>query len=85
MFEDETVDVMCPKCGRQNTILVREFEENAETHFVCSGCASGVRIEAAEFHDRLQQVRKELEEFQREAAHDGKQRSKRPRKDDFQI
>jgi len=85
MFEDETVDVECPKCGRQNSILVREFEESAETHFVCAGCKVGVRIEASEFRKRLEQVRKELQELQRGAAQEGRRRSRRPRKGDFQI
>lgn len=85
MYEDETIDVECPKCARQNSILVREFEETAETHFVCEGCKVGVRIEASEFRERLEQVRQELQELQREAAQEVKRRSKRPRKDDFQI
>jgi len=85
MFEDETVDVECPSCGRQNSIRVREFEEIAETHFVCEGCKVSVKIEASEFRERLEQVRKELQELQREAAQEGKRRSKRPRKGDFQI
>ncbi len=85
MFEDETIDVECPKCGHQNSILVREFEEISETHFICEDCKVAVRIEASEFRERLEQVRKELEELQREAVQEGKRRSKRPRKDDFQI
>jgi transposase-like protein len=85
MFEDETIDVACPKCGHKNSILVREFEESAETHFVCEGCKVGVRIEANEFRHRLEQVRAELEDLEREAARDVKQKAKRPRKGDFQI
>ena len=46
MFEDETVDVKCPKCGHLNSILIHEIEEHAETHFVCVGCKAGVRLEA---------------------------------------
>ncbi len=84
MFEDETVDVACPKCGHLNSILVHEFEENAETHFVCGRCKAGVQIEANEFRQRLDQVRDELEELEREAER-GERKSKRPRKGDFQI
>ena len=80
MFEDETVDVACPKCGHFNSILVHEFEEHTETHFVCVGCKVGVRIEANEFRQRLSQVREELEELERDA-----KKSKRPKKGDFQI
>jgi DNA-directed RNA polymerase subunit RPC12/RpoP len=85
MFEDETVDVACPKCGHRNSILVRDFEENAETHFVCTSCGVGVKIEADEFKHRLDQVLKEVEDLEREAARDAKRPPKRPRKGDFQI
>ncbi len=85
MFEDETIDVACPKCGHKNSILVREFEENAQTHFVCEKCRARVRIEAAEFKQRLDQVRQEVESLEREAARDARRPSRRPRKGDFQI
>lgn len=85
MFEDDTVDVACPKCGHRNSILVREFEEHAETHFVCASCKAGVKIEANEFRERLEQVRKELTSLERAAARETKKKSKRPRKGDFQI
>jgi len=84
MFEDETVDVACPKCGHLNSILVHEFEESAETHFICVGCNVGVRIEAKEFRQRLGQVRDELAELERGAARDA-MKGKRPKKDDFEI
>jgi len=85
MFEDETIDIACPKCGHMNSILVHEFEENAKTHFVCEGCKAGVRIEAQHFHDRLAEVRRELAELERHAAGGAKPKPARPRKDDFQI
>ena len=86
MFEDESVnvDVACPNCGHLNSMPVHEFEESAERHFVCVGCKAGVRIEANEFRKRLDNVREELEELEREAARESK-KGKRPRKDDFQI
>ena len=85
MFEDESValDIACPKCGHKNSILAHEFEESAETHFVCVGCKVGVKIEANEFRERLDGVRKELEELERAARDSTK--GKRPRKGDFQI
>jgi len=85
MFEDETVDVACPKCGFKNSILVRELEASAETHFVCQKCQVGVRIEADEFKHRLDEVLKEVEDLEREASRDAKRPSKRARKGDFQI
>jgi DNA-directed RNA polymerase subunit RPC12/RpoP len=85
MFEDETVDIECPKCGHWNAMLVRGFEENAETHFVCVNCKTGVKVEADEFRHRLDQVRKELEELERDAEQKAKPKPKRPGKDDFQI
>jgi phage FluMu protein Com len=84
MFEDETVDVKCPKCGHLNSILVHEIEEHAETHFVCVGCKAGVRLEAAEFRQHLGKVRDELAELERDAARQSTPR-KRPGKDDFEI
>lgn len=85
MFEDETVDIACPNCGYKNSILVREFEKSAETHFVCESCKAGVKIEANEFRHRLEQVREELESLERDAARESKRKGKRPRKGDFQI
>jgi len=85
MFEDETVDVRCPKCGHLNTIQVREFEERAEAHFVCDACKTGVKVEGREFHDRLARLREEVEDLEREAARETKGKPRRPRKGDFQI
>ena len=85
MFEDETVDIACPKCGHLNSVLVRDFEESAETHFVCVSCKVGVKIEANEFRRRLDKVKEELEELERDAARESKRKTKRPRKGDFQI
>jgi hypothetical protein len=84
MFEDDTVDVACPKCGHLNSILVHEFEASAETHFICVGCKSGVRIEAKEFRAHLSQVRDELAELERDAAREARKGPK-PKKGDFQI
>lgn len=84
MFEDQTVDLACPKCGHLNTILVRDFEESAETHFVCEGCKTGVKVEGSQFHDRLAELTKELEELEREVSRD-QRKTRRPRKGDFQI
>jgi len=83
MFEDQTVDVACPKCGHLNSVLVRDFEESAESHFVCESCKVGVKIEASEFRRRLQEVSRELEELEREAAREAK--PKPQKKDDYQI
>lgn len=83
MFEDETVDIKCPQCGHLNSILVREFEAASESHIVCVGCKAAVKVEAHEFRQRLDDVRKELEELERTA-----ERSipkPRPAKDDYQI
>jgi len=85
MFEDQTVDLNCPKCGHLNTLMVRDFEAQSETRFVCEGCKTAVKVEGREFHDRLTQLSKEVEELEREAARDSKVKARRPRKDDFQI
>jgi transposase-like protein len=83
MFEDETVDIACPNCGQKNSIMVRDFEGSSESRITCHHCGVIVKVEAEEFHQRLGLVRKELEEIQREARRTTK--SRRPRKDDFQI
>jgi len=82
MFEDESIDVACPKCGHRNSILVRAIEESTEVHFVCEGCKAGVKAEAGKFRKQLDRVREELEKLEREA---GGKRPKTPRKGDFQI
>ena len=85
MFEDETFDVKCPKCGHLNSVLIHEIEEHAETHFVCVGCKAGVRLEAEEFRrQHISHVRNELAELERDAARQSTPR-KRPGKDDFEI
>jgi hypothetical protein len=63
---------------------VHEFEEHAETHFVCIGCKVGVRVEANEFRQRLSQVRDELKELERGAAREAK-KGRLPKKGGFQI
>lgn len=83
MFEDETVDIACPNCGQKNSILVRDFEASSEARVSCHHCGVVVKIEAEEFRQRLDLLRKELEEIQLEARRAS--RSRRPRKDDFQI
>jgi len=83
MFEDETVDFACPNCGQKNSILVRDFEAIAEAHVNCHHCHVMVKVEAEEFRKRLALVRKELEEIQVKARR--ATRSRRVRKDDFQI
>ncbi len=84
MFEDETVDVKCPKCGAINTLLVREFEERNEAHFACESCKTSVKVEGSEFHARLAELRREVEELEREAGRSPK-KPRRPRKGDYQI
>ena len=85
MFEDQTVDILCPNCGHVNPVPVRDFEEHTESHLVCASCKAGVKIEAQEFSQRLEEVRKELEELEFEATRESAQKIKRPRKGDFQI
>jgi transcription elongation factor Elf1 len=85
MFEDETVDIACPRCGHRNSLLVREVEASAESHIVCANCKVGVKVEAREFQQRLDQVRKELEEIQRDADSENKKLKPRGTKDDYSI
>ncbi|MGH7923578.1 MAG: hypothetical protein ACREQH_03180 [Candidatus Binatus sp.] len=82
MFEDETIDIACPKCGFQNSLLVRELERKAETHIICQGCHVGVKVEAAEFQQRLNQINDEVEDMEAQAR---QAKSPKPRKGDFQI
>jgi hypothetical protein len=85
MFEDQTVDILCPNCGHVNSVPVRDFEEHTESHLICVSCKAGVKIEAQEFRQRLEAVRKELEELELEATRESTQKIQRPRKGDFQI
>lgn len=85
MFEDETIDLTCPNCGHKNSVLVREFEQSSEAHIICQSCKVGVKIEAEEFRHRLNDVRKELEDIERAADRETKQKTRRGRKGDFQI
>lgn len=82
MFEDETVNIACPKCGFKNTLLVQELEHTSETHIVCQGCHVGVKVEAAEFQHRLSEINDEVEAMELQAR---QARTPKPRKGDFQI
>jgi len=84
MFEDETVDVKCPRCGHLNSVLVHELEAKPEAHIVCVGCQAHVLVEAQEFQQRLGKVRDELEELERDAARQAL-RGAPPKKGDFEI
>ena len=48
----------------------------------CINCKAGIRIEAHEFRQHLDDVRKELEEFEREATRESRPIEQRPRKGD---
>ena len=85
MFEDETVDISCPKCNHRNSLLVREIEARTEAHIVCEKCKVALKVEAREFQLRLDQVRKELEDIQREVASANIKPKPRRSKDDYQI
>jgi transcription elongation factor Elf1 len=85
MFEDETIDIACPQCGHRNSLLVREVETKVESHIVCENCKVGIKIEARGFQERLDEVRKELEEIEREAHNENKKLKSRRVKDDYQI
>jgi DNA-directed RNA polymerase subunit RPC12/RpoP len=82
MFEDETIDIACPKCGFKNSLLVRELEQTSETHIVCQSCKVGVIVEASEFQHRLNEINNEVEAMEVEARHS---KNPKPRKGDFQI
>jgi Fe2+ or Zn2+ uptake regulation protein len=82
MFEDETINIACPKCGFKNALLVREIEQHSETHIVCQGCHVGVKVEAAEFQKRLNEINDEVENMQVQAR---QAKLPKPRKGDFQI
>jgi uncharacterized Zn finger protein (UPF0148 family) len=85
MFEDETVDIICPNCGHRNSLLIREVEAHTESHIICNSCKVGVKVEAQGFQRRLDEVRKELEDIEREAAAASKQPPPRRSKDDYSI
>jgi transcription elongation factor Elf1 len=85
MFEDETIDISCPKCSHRNSVLIREIETITESHIVCEKCKVHIKIEAKGFQERLDQVRKELDEIQRHAQSESRKPSPRRSKDDYQI
>ncbi len=85
MFEDETISIACPQCGFKNSLLVREIEHTSESHIVCQGCQVGVKVEASEFQNRLNEISKEVETMSLEARRAGKKIQNRIRKGDFQI
>jgi transcription elongation factor Elf1 len=85
MFEDETVDIACPNCGHRNSLLVREVEAKTESHIVCNNCKAFVKIETEGFQQRLDQVRKELADIEREARRDTDKPKPRRAKDDYEI
>jgi len=85
MFEDETITIGCPQCSHIIPILVRDLEDSSEAHVTCGSCRAAVKVEAREFQQRLEVVRKELDEIQFEAKRGSKKFARRPRKGDFQI
>jgi transcription elongation factor Elf1 len=83
MFEDEIIDIACPKCSHKSSVLLREIDGKNESHIACEKCKVLVKVEARGFQQRIDQVRMELENIQREANFE----NPRPRrvKDDYQI
>jgi len=82
MFEDETIDVACPKCGFKNTLLVQELEHASEAHFECHGCKARVKLDTSAFRHRLSEINEEVEKLETVAR---QQNKPKPRKGDFQI
>jgi len=85
MFEDETISIACPRCGYRNSLLVREFEQTSETRIACEGCRVGIKVEASEFQQRLNQISNELQTMSLEARQARRKSLNRIRKGDFQI
>ena len=84
MFEEETVDISCPKCGHRNSLMVREVEAQTESHIVCGNCGVGVKIETQGFRERL--VRYAKTEGNRAAGTQGEQNAQiATTKDDYSI
>ena len=84
MFEDETIDIACPHCGYRTSLLVVEVEATAESHIICKKCNAGIKIDTRDFQQRLDQIRKELEEMERNARSTSRGAQRRT-KDDYQI
>ena len=78
-------DLACPNCGFKNPLLVRELERSSETRIACQGCRVGIKLEASEFQQRLNQISNELEIMSLEARQARRKSLNRIRKGDFQI
>jgi transposase-like protein len=62
LFEGQTVDVPCPKCGHAEPLSVPQLRN--DPRFTCSGCGTHVQIDASQFREGLEGVETELGNLQ---------------------
>ena len=63
MFDNQTLDVTCPRCGKQVKKTVAWIKSHNE--FTCSGCRNRVELDRDQFLDGLAMAEKTLRDFAR--------------------
>ena len=59
LFDDQEIDIACPRCSRQTPKTVRWIKAHEE--FVCPGCGEIVPVESARFLGGLGEVAASVE------------------------
>ena len=62
LFEEQTLDVPCPKCGAIRQLTVPQLR--SDPRFACAVCNQEVVIDASQFRDELKKAEEAFSDLQ---------------------
>jgi len=65
MFEDKTVEIPCPQCGRKIAKKVGQFPAHGNHETDCPGCGARIRVDADKFTRGIRDAEKGIAELKR--------------------
>ncbi|MBY5585326.1 hypothetical protein [Rhizobium leguminosarum] len=72
MFDKQTIDIPCPKCGHETTKTIAWIK--AHNDFVCAKCGSMITIDKEEILAGLKKAKASLAKFGKSIGKMGKRR-----------
>ncbi len=64
LFDNEAINIPCPKCGNQSRKTVGWLKRNS--NFPCSRCGETIEVNPEQFRREISNAEKELKDFQKE-------------------
>lgn len=60
IFDSQTIDIPCPKCGKRHAKAVRWLKTN--NHFTCT-CGVRIDLDASEFRAKIANAEKQIRDL----------------------